>query len=78
MTWPSLLLTAQMKDRMQLRLLTSVCSDPGIQTVAVHVGLTVLERAPETVRPGRWQAARKVNFRGGAWFGQEVGRRLRI
>lgn len=60
---------------MQLRLLTSVCSDPGIQG---HAGLTVLQRAPETVRPGRWQAARKVNFRGGAWFGQEVERRLRI
>lgn len=54
------------KDRMQLTPLTSVCSDPGIQTVAVHAGLMVLEIASAMVRPGRRQAAREVNFRGGA------------
>lgn len=53
-------------------------NDLGIQTVAVYTELTVLERAPEMVRPGRWQAARKVNFRGGTWFDQEIERRLRI
>lgn len=76
-TRPVSCLQLRWKDRMQLRPLTSACSDPGIQTVAVHEGLMV-EIAPETVRPGRRQAARKVNFRGGAWFGQEMERRLRV
>lgn len=53
-------------------------NDLGILTVAVYTGLMALERAPEMVRPGRWQVARKVNFRGGAWFDQEIERRLRI
>lgn len=65
-TRPVSCLQLRWKDRMQLRPLTSACSDPGIQTVAGHAGLMVLEIAPEMVRPGRWQAARKVNFRGGA------------
>lgn len=53
-------------------------NDLGIQTVVVYTELMVPERDPGMVRPERWQAARKVNFRGGTWFDQEIERRLRM
>lgn len=50
------------KDKMQLRPLASKFNDAGIRTVAVYAELVVL----------RWLD------QGGAWFDQEIERRLRI